>query len=119
VHLPVRIELNDELVAVRLYKNSTARDVVSSCVRYLHESESIDDWSVATDNVDGDCSTDAAAFVLVADFAGFVKPFDADERLYQLIRKHVLLADNTDGVRFYLRRQQPQLTPVPVRPLGR
>ncbi|KRY15294.1 Apoptosis-stimulating of p53 protein 2 [Trichinella patagoniensis] len=86
MHVTVVVQLPGKQVAeVPLLPDSTAADVI----RQLKLNANLSD-----------------DYFLTADFDGYDKLFDAEERLYQLVKKHILGGGRQNDVQFYLRKKK-------------
>ncbi|KAL1241604.1 Apoptosis-stimulating of p53 protein [Trichinella spiralis] len=86
MHVTVVVQLPGKQVAeVPLLPDSTAADVI----RQLKLNANLSD-----------------DYFLTADFDGYDKLFDAEERLYQLVKKHILGGGRKNDVQFYLRKKK-------------
>ncbi len=99
VFLPVCIQPGNAVVEVPLQPDTTSKDVIDFCLRAQRV-----DAPPTFDSLNADWWT------LVADFQGYEKRFTTGERLYQLTRKHILLAGNVEGVRFFLRKKKKRFS---------
>ncbi|KHJ49380.1 hypothetical protein D918_00506 [Trichuris suis] len=80
VQLPGR-----KVISVPLNTDSTAADVIYQCKR--------------SDNLSDE-------YFLTADFDGFDKLFEPEERLYHLVKKHVVASGREKDVQFFLRKKK-------------